>query len=322
LRALVTGASGFVGRALCERLAEEGAFVRAVTRRDVTVTANERIVIDNIDERTDWSRALDSIDTVFHAGAVAHIISPTPEHFAQMHRTNVLGTAALAQAARGIERFVYVSSAKVGGESSGARPLRESDPPAPSDAYGRSKWEGEQAVRAVSPAFSIVRPPLVYGPGVRANFLSLLKVVDRGIPLPLGFVDNRRSLVYVRNLADALVTVARTPGETFYVSDGEDLSTAELIRRMAAALGKKPRLLPVPLPLLRMGARFAPGLNKLTGTLQVDTTRLREQTGWRPPFTVDEGLAATAKWLTAPPVSPRSGREGLRGPRGAPRGRR
>ena len=312
MRALVTGASGFVGRALCERLAEEGAFVRAVVRRDVDVPANERIVIDNIDERTDWTRALDSIDTVFHLGAVAHITSPTPEHYAQMHRTNALGTAALANAASGhVERFVYVSSVKVGGESSGERPLRESDPPAPSDPYGRSKWEGERAVRAASARFSIVRPPLVYGPGVRANFLSLMRIVDRRLPLPFGSVDNRRSLVYVRNLADALVAVAAIPGETFYVSDGEDLSTPELIRRLAFALGIKPRLFRMPRAFLRALDRIVPSLDKLTGNLQVDTRKLRAF--WTPPFTVEQGLAETARWFrsgapfTAGPHPPASG---------------
>jgi nucleoside-diphosphate-sugar epimerase len=298
VRALVTGASGFVGRALCERLAAEGTFVRAVVRRDIEVPANERVVIDNIDERTDWSRAVDSIDAVFHLGAVAHITSPTAEQYAQLHRTNALGTATLAQAARGVERFVYVSSVKVGGESSGDRPLRESDPPAPSDPYGRSKLEGEQAVRAASPSFSIVRPPLVYGPGVRANFLSLMRAVDRRLPLPLAALDNRRSLIYVGNLVDTLLTV--TPGETFYVSDGEDISTPELIRQIAFALERKARLLNVPLPMLRALARVtgkSSAFEKLAGNLQVDTTKLREGTGWRPPFTLEQGLEETAKWF-------------------------
>jgi nucleoside-diphosphate-sugar epimerase len=301
MRALVTGATGFVGRVLCARLAEEGITVRAAVRDARETAASETAIVGSIDDRTQWERALDGVDVVFHLAAVAHITSPTQETYDAMRRINAGGTANLARAARSVPRFVYVSTAKVSGESSGARPFRESDPAAPEDPYGVSKWEGEQAVRAESPSYTIVRPPLVYGPGVRANFLSLIRLVDRGLPLPLGRIDNRRSLVYTRNLADALVHAARSEAahnETFFVSDGEDVSTAELVRRIARALGKRPRLLPVPPALLRLGATLArrPGaFEKIAGNLQVDSSAIRA-TRWKPPFTLDEGLAATAEW--------------------------
>ena len=306
MRALVTGATGFVGRVLCARLAEDGITVRAALREPWR-TGNpacpeETVLVGEIDDRTQWDRALDGVDVVFHLAAVAHITSPTQDTFDAMRRINAGGTANLARAARSVPRFVYVSTAKVAGESSGARPFRESDPANPEDPYAKSKWEGEEAVRAESNAFTIVRPPLVYGPDVRANFLSLLRLVDRGLPLPLGAIDNRRSLVYTRNLADALVHVARSEAarnQTFYVSDGEDVSTAELVRRIARAMGKRPRLVPVPAPLLRLGATLARrkgAFDKVAGNLQVDSSKVRETTGWKAPFSFDEGLKATAEW--------------------------
>ena len=223
---------------------------------------------------------------------------------AEFRRVNVNGTRQLARQAAdaGVRRFIFVSSVKVNGEHSLAgRPLTAADAPAPLDPYGISKLEAEQALQALSTETGmemvIVRPPLVYGPGVKANFGSLLRWLSKGWPLPLGAVhDNRRSLVAVDNLADLLLTCVDHPAaasQTFLASDGEDLSTTELLRRMGQALGKPARLLPVPPALLRWGATAlgkADIAQRLLGSLQVDITHTRQTLGWTPPITVDEGL--------------------------------
>jgi UDP-glucose 4-epimerase len=228
------------------------------------------------------------------------------------HRANVESTIRLARAAvaAGARRLVYVSSVKAAAERS-TRPVREDDRAAPEDAYGRSKRDAEEALWALARETGlevvVVRPPLVYGPGVAGNFRRLMRVVQLAarVPLPLGTAQAPRSLVYVGNLADALATVALDPraaGETFYVRDGEDLSTSALVRRLGRALGVRPRLLPVPAGPMRLLA--APlgrrgELDRLFGALQVDDGRLRAQLGWRPPFSVDEALGATARAFLA-----------------------
>jgi len=201
---------------------------------------------------------------------------------------------------------VLLSTVKVNGDRTTGAPFREEDPPAPKEVYAASKWEAEQRVRAVAArggmACTVVRTPLVYGPRVRANFLGLLRLVDRGVPLPFGRVRNARSLVFVHNLADALLhCAARTEAsdETYFVKDGPDPSTPELVRRIAAALGRAPRLVSVPPTLLRGAARLlgrGDVADRLLGSLVVSDARLRERTGWRPPHTMDEGLRETARW--------------------------
>jgi UDP-glucose 4-epimerase len=205
-----------------------------------------------------------------------------------------------------VRRLVFVSTAKVNGESTFGRPFAEGDPPAPQDPYAVSKWEAEEALRSVAAKtgleVAIVRPPLVYGPGVRANFLRLLRLVERGLPLPLPDTNNRRSLIGVENLADCLVRCVSHPeaaNQTFMVSDGEDVSTRELIARLARALGRSARFLPVPEFAVRLAARLVgkeSAVDRLLGSLVIDSGKARQTLRWKPLVTLDSGLAATARW--------------------------
>jgi len=310
---LVTGATGFVGRALCPVLAARGWRVRAALRRPPrpgeSDPAPEQVVVGDLGPHTDWSRTLDGADAVIHLAGLAHIVSEASDAQIEAYRViNTEATAALARAAveRGVRRFVFASSARVLGDASPGRPWTELDTPRPSDAYARSKWEAEQclaricASRALEPV--IVRPPLVYGPGAQANFLRLLQTVARGIPLPLGAVRNRRSLVYVANLADAIAICVDHPaaaGRTFLVSDSEDVSTPELARRIGAALGRRARLVPVPLWMLRWGAALVgrgADYRRLTSDFALDCSAIRAALGWVPRHPMQEGLRATARW--------------------------
>jgi len=317
-RLLITGANGFVGRALTERLRHDARFemVRAV--RSEGERTNERTVarpseeprattaeahtvaVGDISGNTDWSTALRGIQTVVHLAARVHVMRETASNpDAAFHEINVEGTLALArQAAQsGVRRFVFLSSIKVNGE---AGDFTEQDTPQPTDAYGRSKHAAEVALRALAEQTGlqvvIVRPPLVYGPGVKANFRMLLDLVSRGMPLPLGGVQNKRSFVAVQNLADFILHCAqhqKAAGETFLISDDDDLSTPELIRRMARALGRPARLVPVPVWMLKFAAA-ATGqrgvAERLLGSLQLDITKARTALGWSPPLTVDQAL--------------------------------
>jgi nucleoside-diphosphate-sugar epimerase len=231
-----------------------------------------------------------------------------PDALAAYLRVNAEGTERLARsaAACGVSRLLFLSSVKVNGEQTGDHPYTEDDLPRPEDAYGASKRDAEQALARVAAETGletvVLRPPLVYGPGVKANFLRLMDYVARGVPLPLGAIANRRSLIYVGNLAHAIVTALDAPpaaGHTYLVSDGEDVSTPELVRMIAQALGVKPRLLPVPLAVLGVAAAIAgqrADLARLTGSLQVDSSRIRRDLAWRPPFTLAQGLELTARW--------------------------
>ncbi len=297
---LVTGSNGFVGRAVCSALARRGVAYRAAVR---SARSAGEVAVGEIDARTDWQAALEGCDTVIHLAARVHMMHETaPDPLAAFRSVNVAGTRNLAeQAIRcGVRRIVFASSLKVNGEVGGFAP---GDLPAPEDAYARSKHEAEELLWALSRASGleavILRPPLVYGPGVGANFARLLAAVARGLPLPLARIDNRRSLVYVGNLADALVCCASHPGaagKTFLISDGEDVSTPELVRRLARAMARPTRLVPVPKTLLRLVAK---GLGKsaaaerLLGSLYVAASGLQDELGWQPPHTMQEGLCAT-----------------------------
>ena len=309
-RVLVSGATGFVGRALLARLQGPGHAVRAALRTPTsTGAAGEIAVVGDIGPDTDWQQALTDIDCVVHLAARAHVFDdPGAGLLADYRRINVLGTTRLAQqaAAAGVRRFVFLSSVKVNGESTAAQPFSDVDPPLPEDAYGISKREAEDALWQIGADTGmevvILRAPLVYGPGVKGNFLRLLRVVARGLPLPLASIDNRRSLIYVGNLVDAIVACIDVPaaaGKTWLVSDGEDVSTPALIRKLAAASGKPPRLLPCPVALLRFGAALLgqrAALQRLTGSLQVDSSRIRRELGWQPRYSLDQGLNATVRW--------------------------
>jgi nucleoside-diphosphate-sugar epimerase len=310
MRVLVTGADGFVGQTLLPALARAGHAVRAAVRAPRVGRLFPGIAVGDIGPATDWSAALEDIEGVIHLAGRAHVMrEATADPLAPYRRVNVEGTRrlAMAAAAAGVRRFVFVSSIKVNGERTGDRPFTAADRPCPEDAYGLSKWEAEQVLgeSAVAGGMEtvVLRPPLVYGPGVKGNFLSLLRLCDRGWPLPLGAVRNARSLVYVGNLADALVGTLGHPaasGRTFLVKDGEDVSVPELVRRIAAALGRPARLLPVPPAILRAGAAMAGrsgAAARLLGSLTVDDRPIREILAWQPPFSMLEGLRETAAWF-------------------------
>ncbi|MDR1936619.1 MAG: SDR family oxidoreductase [Candidatus Accumulibacter sp.] len=304
---LVTGAAGFVGRALTARLAARGC-VRAATHAvpfaghlpNLTAVHGKALSPDE-----DWSAALDGVGAVIHCAARVHVLRESGgEAWAAYRRTNVDGTLNLARqaVAAGARRFVFLSSIKVNGEcTSPGQPFTEKHAPAPRDPYGVSKMEAEQGLRALARDSGlevvIVRPPLVYGPGVKANFLSLMRWLARGWPLPLGaLTENRRSLVALDNLVDLLLSCVDHPAaanRTFLVSDGEDLSTVDLLERLGAALGRPARLISVPVGALRLAAAGlgrADALNRLCQSLQVDMRQTRSTLGWTPPLGVDEGL--------------------------------
>jgi UDP-glucose 4-epimerase len=304
----VTGANGFLGRVLCATLERRGHAVRAAVR-DASKGSGlpDVVAVGDIDARTDWTRALQGVDTVIHAAARAHVLHDPASNEDLYARTNAEGTATLAAAAArsGIKRFVFVSSIKVNGEGTISAPFTAQDVPNPQDAYGRSKLAAERALFALRDTGLeplVVRPPLVYGDGVRANFLRLLRWVDREVPLPLAAVKNSRSLVSVWNLADLLARLAEQghqAADVFMVSDGEDLSTPELISRLAMALGRRALLLPVPVALLHFGASLVgkrDEIIRLCGSLTVDAEPTRRVLAWAPPLSVDEGLARTVAW--------------------------
>lgn len=337
---LVTGASGFVGQALCAHLMSRGKSVRAVVRDKSAATLrfvgnSEMCTVGNICTTTDWSMALESVHCVIHCAARAHIMrDESVEPLTEYRKVNRDATLALAQSAAeaGVRRFVCLSSVKVNGEqtdcvgsaesrvlsaekgqnSSECRVLsaenlvafREDDAPDPQDAYAISKWEAEQGLMALARETGMevvfIRPPLVYGPGVKANFLSMMRWLDKGVPLPFGAIHNKRSLVALDNLVDLIVTCLEHPraaNQVFLVSDGEDLSTTELLRRTAAALVKPARLIPVPQRLLESGLRLLGKgdlAQRLCGSLQVDISKARDLLGWTPPVSVDEGLRRAA----------------------------
>lgn len=310
---MITGATGMVGRRLTERLArDENHTISAASRTPYSDCPEgvQCVIVPDINAETDWGPSLERCDTVVHLAAWVHHKKNTIDSLMECRRINVEGTLNLAKqaAALGIHRFVFLSSIKVNGEStSGGNAFSVGDPPQPEDTYGRSKWEAEQGLWAVEAETGmevvVIRPPLVYGPEVTGNFGSLLRWLKYGIPLPFGAINNRRSLVALDNLVDLIVTCINYPSaanQTFLVSDGEDLSTTQLLRLSAAALGVPARLFPVPAPLLNAGFLLLgkPGLSqRLLGSLQVNLTITRETLGWIPPLSVEEGLRRAAKTL-------------------------
>lgn len=305
---LLTGATGFIGSRLIARLLVEPGFaVRGVVRREsVNLPSGiERIVMGELAPDTDWPHALRGVNVVVHLAARVHVMHDmAADALTEYRKVNVAATVNLArQAARaGVKRFVFLSSLKVNGES-GA--FTESFTPAPQNAYGISKYEAELELFRIAAETGleivVIRPPLVYGPGVKANFRALMRALARGIPLPLGAIHNRRSLLALDNLVDFILTCIKHPAaanEIFLVSDGEDLSTTDLIRRLANAMGRPARLIPLPAPLLIAAATLlAKGdiAQRLLGSLQVDISKARQVLGWRAPISVDEGLRRAAR---------------------------
>jgi len=332
---MVTGSDGFVGSQLCRELLCRGSRVLGAKRtvgdgsrreKEISQPGGNRketpilhtVNVGDIGPNTDWAQALAGIDAVVHLAARTHIMRDSAAHpLAEFRRVNVDGTRRLAEAAAqaAVKRFVFLSSVKVNGESTDSAPLgterrnkcfTELDSPHPEDAYGVTKWEAEQVLREIEQRSAIkvviIRPPLIYGPGVKANFLKLVQLIDRGIPLPFGCIHNQRSLLSLTNLVDLICCCLDHPGaagETFLVSDGEDVSTPELMRRIAHALGKSERLLPVPEWILKIGGALTGKSNhvkRLCGSLRIDSSRVRRLLGWTPPCTMEEELALVATW--------------------------
>lgn len=302
---LVTGATGFVGQAMIASLERLRRPYRPVARRNVGKVRG----VGAIDGNMRWDSCLEGVDSVVHLAARVHVMRDHgADSLAAFRKTNVDGTRslALAAAAAGVRRFIFISSIKVNGElTSRGQTFTSDDVPGPQDAYGHSKWEAEQVLMALAEETGmevvIIRPPLVYGPCVKANFLSMMQWLYKGIPLPLGGVHNKRSLIALDNLVDFIVNCIDHPAaanQTFLVSDGEDMSTTELLQRMAVALGKPARLLPVPAWLLKAGAAMVGKRDiaqRLLGSLQVDISKTREVLDWVPPVSVDEALKKTAE---------------------------
>jgi nucleoside-diphosphate-sugar epimerase len=310
---LVTGATGFVGRSLCSRLLDNGWQVRgtllASEDTSALISGVEPIVVETLCLDTPWSHALSGIDTIIHLAARVHIMDDAAtDPLFEFRKVNTEGTIQLAREAvkAGVKRMVFISTIKVNGEES-AIPYTENSPAHPSDPYGVSKWEAEQGLRLLESETGleivVVRPTLVYGPGVKANFLNMMKVVAKGFPLPFASINNKRSLIYIGNLVDSLATCASHPdaaGQTFLVSDSDDVSTPELIRRTARALNVKSRLFPIPIFVMRLAGKLAgksAAVNRLAGSLTVDCSAIKNDLGWKPPFTMEQGLAETAEWF-------------------------
>jgi len=309
-KVFVTGASGFLGRALIERLAFLNFSCTAALRQPLgSIPASvERVKFDSLDNTFNWSPVLAGHEVVVHCAARVHVMNDaSADPLVEFRKVNVSGTLHLAAqaAAAGVRRFIFISSIKVNGEATQpGSPFNADDVPSPRDPYGVSKMEAEQGLRAMAEKTGmevvIIRPVLVYGPGVKANFLSMMRWMDKGIPLPFAAIDNRRSLVALDNLVDLIVTCIAHPkaaNQTFLVSDGDDLSTASLLKKMAQALNKRANLFPIPGYMLQ-GAATLVGKKaisqRLLGSLQVDISKTRNLLQWQPPLSVDAALKVTA----------------------------
>lgn len=309
----VTGATGFVGSALVPHMIDKGFHVVAAVLPGEDAghlpSAVVRRTVEPLSDSSDYSESLKDIDIVIHLAARVHIMHETAsEPLQEFRKVNVDGARRLAQqAARaGVKRFFFMSTIGVNGSTSGTVPFCESDTPRPHNPYSISKLEAETALKEVSAETGIelviVRAPLVYGPSNPGNFLSFLHIVSKAVPLPFATIYNKRSLLYVGNLADAIFTCITQPaagGNTYLVSDGDDVSIIELVRRTASALGVPTRLFAFPLFLIRLAGAItgkSSMVDSLTGSLMVDSTKIRRELGWHPPFTMEDGLKETADW--------------------------
>jgi nucleoside-diphosphate-sugar epimerase len=305
VRVLLTGASGFLGSQLAKELERKDVVDLVVAVRRRLEIPNPKIFeVKDLDANTDWSQSLSEVDVVIHTAAITHIMkNEVANELSEYRRVNVDGTLNLARQAlaAGVKRFIFISSIKVNGEqTSFGQPFTEDDMPAPEGAYGVSKWEAEQGLRQLAAETGmelvIIRPPLVYGPGVKGNFASMMKLISMGLPLPLGAIHNQRTLVALDNLVDLIVTCIGHPAaanEVFLAGDGQDLSTTELLRGVAIAMGKQLNLLPVPQSLLMLGATLLGKrevAKRLLGSLQLDISKTKKLLAWEPPISVEEGL--------------------------------
>jgi nucleoside-diphosphate-sugar epimerase len=306
LRFLVTGGRGFVGKAVVSTASSKGLFVRASSRqaKETLLDEPKYCQVGALGPDTDWDDALDGVEVVVHCAGRAHVINDkSPDPAALFRVANLEGTLHLARrsANAGVKRFVFLSSIGVNGaETRAGDAFSENDPPRPHNAYALSKWEAEQGLTKIAAASGmeivVIRPPLVYGYDAPGNFGALARAVGRGFPLPLGAINNRRSLIGLDNLVDFILTCAVHPkaaNETFLVSDGDDMSTTKMVREIATAAGRDAVLLPVPGAVLRLGAALvgrASTAQSLVGSLEINITKARTQLGWNPPFTVAEGF--------------------------------
>lgn len=304
---LITGANGFVGRALSTKLISHGRDVCGTLlvheSRNSLISGVEPVVIDPVGPFTNWDHAFIGVDTIVHLAARVHIMhESSADPLSDFRLINTMGTERLAHeaAAAGVNRFVFMSTIGVNGDNSGESVFYEGDKPHPHNEYSISKWEAERCLFEISKTTGmevvIIRPPLVYGSNAPGNFGALVRLVHKGIPLPLGAIHNKRSMVGLDNLVDFIITCIDHPAaanQTFLVADGEDLSTTELLRRVGQAMGKPARLIPVPMSVLKFGARLLGKqamAQRLCGNLQVDISKARKVLGWSPPVSVDEGL--------------------------------
>lgn len=309
---LITGATGFVGQACCQEVCRLGYRVRGAVRKrtDILPSGVEGIQVGEIDSKTDWKTALLGIDTVIHLAARVHVMhEQSQDALTEFLEVNLNGTTNLARQAAisGVKRFIYLSSIKVNGEyTSNTEPFNEYSVPNPQDAYANSKWQAEQALQLISQETGmevvILRPPLVYGPKAKANFATLLKTIDLGIPLPLKKIQNSRSLIYLGNLVDAIIASVKIPaaaGQTYLLSDDEPVSTPGLIQKIAEALNRPSRVFPMPIVLMKFIAKLfgkTAAVDRLIQSLVVDSSKIRKQLAWQPPYTMSQGLQVTADW--------------------------
>lgn len=303
MKVLLTGGTGFLGSQLTHDLNTMPAIdLTVVARRKVSMPVTQVTLKDSLGPDTDWSEALPGNQVVIHAAARAHILNESvADPLAEFRKVNVAGTLALARQAAtvGVRRFIFISSIGVNGNVS-ARPFTAEDDPHPIEPYAVSKWEAEQGLwevhRETGMEVVMIRPPLVYGPNAPGNFESLIRWIEKGVPLPLGAIHNKRSLVGIKNLADLIIRCIDHPAaanQVFLAGDGEDLSTTQLLHGVAKAMGKPARLIPIPVWMLQSGATLLgrkATAQRLLGSLQVDIRKTCDLLGWRPPFTVDEGL--------------------------------
>lgn len=306
-RLLLTGESGFIGKPLTIALKQLNMSVISVGREPIISNADEFYVVPNFSAQGAWEGPLVECNLVVHLAARVHVMQDSAESPSEaFEAVNLHGTLNLAQAAAksGVKRFIFVSSIKVNGELTINEKFIEIDPPNPQDPYAVSKWEAEKALRKIEKETGmevvILRPPLIYGPGVKANFASLLKLVDKGLPLPLLAINNRRSLIFLDNFVDAIITCITHPnaaGKTYLVSDGEDVSMPQLVRKIAVSLNRPSYLFYFPLIMMHLFAKLigkTASINRLTESLVIDSSKIRKELGWQPPYSMDQGLKITA----------------------------
>lgn len=312
---LITGANGFIGRKLCSYFLEKGIRIKGVVRNPSQIPKDiEPIIVNDLCQDQGWFPCLKGVDTVYHLAALSHGLKAGKlNHKAytekKLHAINVGATQSIARAATkvGVKRFVYLSSIKANGDATQDKPFSYEDPLRPEDTYGISKQHAEETLRELCKESAlelvIVRPPLVYGPGVKGNFLSLLRLCDTGLPLPLASIQNQRSLIYVENLVSLLYMCGLHPqaaGHTFLVHDQADISTPGLIRLMRRSMGRPSRLVPCPLGFLKLIASLfgrQEAFNRIAGSLRVDDPSAHDILGWIPPFSLQEGIKETVLWF-------------------------